>query len=80
MEGGLIKNKMEKELYKIRVLGFERIRGLPTSQGFEIYGRGHKRIVYDPELDREVTRYLNENRYISKRGLSQVTFNGDKNK
>lgn len=65
---------MKPTQYRIRREGFERID--ITQQGFDIYARKNWRVLYDPIEDKEITRYMTERKYLTKRGLSQVVFNG----
>jgi len=65
---------MTPVLFNIRKSGMEYIR--TTEQGYEVYAKGHWRALYDRENDRDMVRYMDETNYRTKRGLSQVIFNG----
>lgn len=65
---------MTPTLYRIRRAGFEKIN--ETSQGHHVYAKGHWRALYDPVTDTDRVRFMSETKYLTKRGISQVIFNG----
>lgn len=65
---------MNQSLYRLRYRGFEKIN--TTSEGYDVYANRMFRALYDPIKDRDVVRFIGDRKYIAKRGLSQVIFNG----